>query len=547
MTTHQITHPQVALPLRESFWPRDTSVPLIEHTVGSLLAERAVTHADSLALVGSAHGTGEERRLTYRELYAEARRVAAGLRLLAEPGEHVALWAHNVVEWPIIQYGAALAGVTLVALNPVLRQDELLYALNHSRAVVLLHADRSRDYDLAAVASEVGPHCPALRHTISLSHPELWTADPGDSPRPEITPDSPVMLQYTSGTTGKPKGVLLSHRALVNVAKLTVEVAEIPAGAVCAAPLPMFHTAACVISTLGPLWLGGTVLLVERFDPAFVLGLIERESATVLFYVPTILIAVLQAARAGAGPMPRLTAVVGGGANVPGAVIEAVSREFGASVHNLFGQTELAPVLTLTRRSDTPEDLVNTVGRPIPQVDCKIADAVTGEVRPLGSEGEICARGYQQLIEYYDDPEATALAVDADGWVHTGDLGTMDERGVVTVTGRIKDLIIRGGENIAPAEIESCLVAHEAVVDAAVVGVADDRWGETVGAVVVPREPGRPGLMEELVAHCRERLSPYKVPQHWFFVDALPLTATGKSHKPTIRSSIAEGRLTPAN
>jgi fatty-acyl-CoA synthase len=547
VTTDHTGDSLVALPLRESLWPRDTRVPLIEHTVGSLLAERARTHADSLALVGSAHGTGEERRLTYQELYDEARRVAAGLLQLVEPGGRVAMWAHNVVEWPIIQYGAALAGVTLVALNPVLRAEELRYALNHSRAAVLLYADRSRDYDLATVAAEVAPQCPTLRHTISLSQPERWTAEPGPVPGLELDPGSPAMLQYTSGTTGKPKGVLLSHRALVNVAKLTMETAEVPAGAVCLAPLPMFHTAACVISTLGPLWLGGTQLLVERFEPGAVLHLIERESSTVLFYVPTVLIAVLEAARAGAGPMPALTAVVGGGANVPGAVIEAVSKEFGASVHNLFGQTELAPVLTLTRKSDTHEDLVTTVGRPIPQVECKIADPATGAVRPLGVEGEICARGYQQMIEYYGDPEATALAVDADGWLHTGDLGRMDDRGIITVTGRIKDLIIRGGENIAPAEIESCLVAHDAVVDAAVVGIPDDRWGETVGAVVVTREPERPGLREELVAHCRERLSPYKVPQHWFLVDGLPLTATGKAHKPTIKSIIADGQLRPTD
>ncbi|MFK4040119.1 class I adenylate-forming enzyme family protein [Nonomuraea wenchangensis] len=547
MTTDRNAGSTVALPLSESLWPRDTSVALIDHTVGSLLAERARTHADTLALVGHAHGTGEERRLSYAQLYAEARQVAAGLAKLAEPGEHVAIWAPNVVEWPIIEYGAALAGVVLVALNPVLRPDELKYALNHSRAVALLHADRSRDYDLAAVVSEVAPGCPALRHTISLSDRERWTAEPGDWSGPEIDPDSAVMLQYTSGTTGRPKGVLLSHRALVNVAKLTVETAEVPAGAVCAAPLPMFHTAACVISTLGPLWLGGTMLLVEKFEPAGVLRLIEREGATVLFYVPTILIAVLEAARAGAGPMPRLTAVVGGGANVPGPVIDSVAREFGASVHNLFGQTELAPVLTLTRKSDTPEDLVTTVGRPIPQVDCKIADPATGAVRPLGVEGEICARGYQQMIEYFDDPQATALAVDAEGWVHTGDLGTMDERGVVTVTGRLKDLIIRGGENIAPAEIESCLIAHEAVVDAAVVGVPDDRWGETVGAAVVLRGPASAELKEELAAHCRARLSPYKVPQHWYFAEALPLTATGKTHKPTLRSSIADGALKPAD
>jgi fatty-acyl-CoA synthase/long-chain acyl-CoA synthetase len=536
----------VPVPLEISHWPKDESVPLIDHTVGSLLAERSGTHADTVAIVGMAHGSGEERRITYRELYREARGAAAGLLRLAEPGEHVALWAPNVIEWPIIQYGAALAGLVLVALNPGLRQDELAYILENSDAVVLLHADRNRDEDLGPAAAAMPAVCPGLRHVVSLSERERWTAAPDGLPDPaELRPEAPVMLQYTSGTTARPKGVLLSNRSLVNVAKLTLDTAEVPEGVVAVSPLPTFHTAGCVISTLGPLWLGGTMVLVGQFQPDAVLDLIEREGARLLFGVPTVLIAVLEAARRGGGRAPRLDTVLVGAANVPGPVIEAAKEVFGASVHNLFGQTELAPVLSMTRRNDPGEDVVSTVGRPVPQVECKIVDPATGEVQPLGVAGEICARGYQQLMEYYRDPVNTAQTVDAGGWVHTGDLGAMDARGVITLTGRLRDLIIRGGENIAPAEIESCLAAHDAVLDAVVLGVPDERLGEKVAAVVRLRdETADPREAEEsLLAHCRQRLARYKVPQRWFFVTEFPMTASGKIPKFVLRDSIVEGDL----
>ncbi|TDC99389.1 long-chain fatty acid--CoA ligase [Saccharopolyspora terrae] len=530
----------------ESLWVRDDSVPLVDHTVGSLLALRAREHPDALALVGASHGVAARRRLTYRELYAEAVRVAHALLRLARPGEFVALWAPNIVEWPIVQYGAALAGVRLVAINPVLRPHDLAYALNHSESVVLIHADRSRDYDLAAVVASVRNDCPALRHVINLSDWTTWldASDDGGF-LPASDPDSPVMLQYTSGTTGRPKGVLLRHRSLVNVAKLTLEAAEVGPGPVAVNPLPMFHTASCVIGTLGPLWLGGCVVLVERFEPGAVLDLMRDEHADLLFYVPTVLGALLEVASKSAEPVPRLRTVMGGAANVPRVMIESAEELFGASVHNLFGQTELSPVLSMTRRGDSHEDLVRTVGRPLPQVDCKIVDPITGGTQALGVSGEICARGYQQLVEYLHDRDATARTVDAEGWVHTGDLGSMDERGVITLTGRLKDLIIRGGENIAPAEIESCLMEHDAVLEVAVVGVPDEKWGETVGAVVRLREGPVSGLREELEAHCRALLAPFKVPQHWLFADTLPVTPTGKVQKFKLVKSVVEGNLTP--
>ena len=358
-------------------------------------------------------------------------------------------------------------------------------------------------------------------------------------------PSAPVMLQYTSGTTGSPKGVLLRHRSLVNVAHLTMQAAGAPPGAVCVNPLPMFHTASCVIGTLGPLVVGGTEVLVEQFEPTAVLDLLRREEASVLFYVPAVLGALLEAQRASAEPAPVLTTAMGGAATVSPTMIQAAEDVFGVSVVNLFGQTELAPVLTATRPDDARADQLGTVGRPLPHVDVKIVDPVDGEVVPLGQPGEICARGYQQMVGYLHDDEATAATVDADGFVHTGDLGALDERGYLTLTGRLKELIIRKGENIAPPEVENCLEAHDAVAAVAVVGLPDAQAGEIVAAVVRLRTGAgsRAGLRDELAAHCRERLSPHKVPACWFVVDEFPMTPTQKVQKFRLAESAARGEL----
>lgn len=521
-----------ATTLTESYLPADTSVALVELTVPALLARRAAEHPDRIALVGARHGDGAEVRLSYAELLAEAERVATGLRRLAAPGELIALWAPNVVEWPVVQYGAAVAGVVLVALNPVLRAPELDYALTHSGAKVLLHAESSREYDMGEVARRAAERHPGLA-VVSLSERTRWRADdidPAVVAAAPTDPELPVMLQYTSGTTGKPKGVLLRHRSLVNVARLTMEYVDVPAGAVTVNPLPMFHTAACVIGTLGPLWIGGTEVLIEQFVPHLVLDVMRREQASVLFFVPAVLGALLEAQRGSDEPAPRLGVALGGAATVPAAMIEATEKVFGAAVTNVFGQTELAPVLTATRPGDTREDQLTTVGHPLPQVDVKIVDVATGRVQPLGVTGEICARGYQQLVAYLHDPVTTAATVDRDGFVHTGDLGSIDERGYLTLAGRLKELIIRGGENISPAEIEACLVAHPAVVDATVVGLPDERMGEIVAAVLrVRHEPD--DLHASLVDHVRARLSPHKVPSRWFLADSLPVTPTGKVRK----------------
>lgn len=532
-----------ATPLTESYWPANTATPLLELTVGGLLTNQAAKTPDAVAIIGTAYGSGETRRLTYAELLAEARAVASTILAYAAPGDFVAMWAPNVIEWPIVEYAAGLSGVTLVALNPVLRERELAYALDDSKAKLLIYAETSRTYDMKSVLDAVRPERAHLEHAISLADLAGMQFDSELPDQGTISPDAPAMLQYTSGTTGDPKGVLLRHRSLVNNAKMTMDVTEAKPGSMCLNPLPMFHTASCIISTLGPLCLGGGVVLVEQFVPDTVLDLMRDEEVSILFFVPTVLGALIEAQRASDKPAPRLRTIMGGAATVPSVMIEAANELFGATVHNLFGQTELAPVLTAIRRTDSLQDQLTTVGRPIPQVECKIADPATGAAVPLGERGEICARGPQQMIEYYGKPDATAAAIDATGWLHMGDLGTMDERGFVTVTGRLKDMIIRGGENIAPAEVESILVRHPDVLEAVVLGLPDEKWGETVAAVIRPR--GEPGadLKASLEEHCRSSLSPYKVPSTWYVSDELPMTPTGKVQKFRLREVIEAGTL----
>jgi fatty-acyl-CoA synthase/long-chain acyl-CoA synthetase len=528
--------------LDRSYVSADTTTALVNYTVGGLLAARAGAHRDVTALVGPRNGDGAEIRVTYGELFDEACRVATALARLTQPGDYVALWAPNVVEWPVIQYGAALAGVVLVALNPALRSAELTYALRHSGARVLIHADRIRDYDTAAVVAEIGPSLRDVR-TISLSS-AAWRSDDIDAAviaAAPTDPDEPVMLQYTSGTTGTPKGVLLRHRSLVNVAKLTLETAGIGPGAVTVNPLPMFHTAACVVATLGPLWIGGTEVLIGRFEPASVLDTMRRERVTVLFFVPAVLSALVAAQRDATEPAPRLSTCLGGASAVSAELIEAAERTFGATVVNVFGQTELAPVLTATRPDDSRDDQLRTVGRPLPQVDCKVVDPATDAVVPVGQPGEICARGYLQMIGYLHDAQATAATVDAEGFVHTGDLGVMDERGYLTVTGRLKEIIIRGGENIAPDEVEACLSGHDVIAEACVFGLPDDRLGEIVGAVIVAHDRLPADVVDQVSAYARKHLTPHKVPQRWFVADDLPRTPTGKVRKFTLPDLIAQG------
>ena len=519
--------------LTTSYWPPDVSAPVLETTVGGILRAAAAARPDALAMVAGDPAPGERRRWTYAELLAEAEQAALALTARFAPGERVAVWAPNLPEWVILEYAAALAGLVLVTVNPALRSAELAYVLNQSGAAGIFLVPEFRS-PMAAFLADVLSQIPALREVIFFTGWADFLANaPARATLPEVRPDDIAQIQYTSGTTGIPKGAELHHRGLTNNARFFAERLGLRPGEVYLNPMPLFHTADCGMGVLGAAQCGAVHVPVLAFDPALVLELAEAERATVLVGVPTMLVALLE--QPTRRHLPELRAVVSGGAPVPAGLVREVEGRFGVPLSIVFGTTECSPLLTQVRPDARARERATTLGTPLPQTEIQITDAATGAPVPSGQVGELCARGYLIMRGYHGDPEATAVAIDADGWYHTGDLASIDSDGYLRIEGRIKDMIIRGGENISPREIEDVLFAHSAVAEAAVAGVPDERWGEVAAAFIRPA-PGRPSpTPEELRAWCRERLAPYKTPAHWVFVDAFPMTPSGKIQKFRLR------------
>jgi acyl-CoA synthetase (AMP-forming)/AMP-acid ligase II len=485
-------------------------VELVELSVGALLRESAARAPETVALVAGA------RRFTYASLLAESERAARALLGRFAPGERVAIWANNIPEWVLLELAAGLAGITIVTVNPALRAEELAYLLEQSRADGIFFVPSYRGTDMAAMLAGSAP-----REAISFADWDAFCAGGSDVALPDVDAGAAAQIQYTSGTTGRPKGAVLHHRGIVNNARLTYERLGVARGFVQLSPMPLFHTAGCAMSVLGSIAYEGTLVLPAAFDPELMVELIEAERPSCLLGVPTMLIALLD--RVSGRDVSSVRHVVTGGALVPPALVRRVEAAFDARVSIVFAQTEASPVITQTAPSDSGEDRAETVGRPLPHTEVRIT-----------ADGELCTRGYHVMTGYFDDPEATAAAIDADGWLHTGDLASMDERGYCRIAGRLKDMIIRGGENIYPREVELVLFEHEDVADVAVVGVPDEVWGEQVAAFIRPAE-GRTPDPDALFAYCRERLAPHKAPRHWEFVDAFPMTPSGKVQKFVLR------------
>ena len=521
--------------LTESYCAADTSEPVHEFTVGGLLRDVAAATPDATALVEGIHDATARRRWTFASLLEDSERVARALLARFQPGERVAIWAPNIAEWVLLEFGAALAGLVVVTVNPAFKAKELAYVLGQSKASGLFLLPEFRGNPMRASLEEARPDLPELREVVEFGEWEDFLAGADDSVAlPEVTPDDPAQIQYTSGTTGFPKGALLHHRGITNNARFTAQRLEVGPGDVWVNPMPLFHTGGCVLGVLGPLSQRATQVLALMFDPALVLELIETEGAHVLGAVPTMLIALMEHPDFGRRDLSSLRAVVSGGSTVPADLVRRVERTLGVRFGIVFGQTEASPVITQTRLDDTAEDKALTIGQPLPQCEVKVVDPETGEVAPIGALGEVCARGYLVMKGYYDMPEPTAEAIDSDGWLHTGDLGRMDERGYCTIEGRLKDMIIRGGENIYPREIEELLFGHPAVADVAVVGIPDEKWGEVVAAFV-RRAGGADVSEDELFGYVREHLAPHKAPRHWVFVDDFPMTPSGKIQKFALR------------
>jgi fatty-acyl-CoA synthase len=529
--------------LKESYWPADQRQPILDLTVGGMLHAAAATAPDRLALVAGVPEVSERRRWTYAELLQDADDVARILSARFSAGEHITIWAPNVPEWVIMEMAAGLAGIVVVTANPAFRVDEIAYVLRQSRSVAVFAVREFRNNPMATWLDSVRDDLPDLREVVWFEEWHAFLEGPRAPELPDVGPDSVAQLQYTSGTTGFPKGVYLTHRGIANNARFSAELLEVGPNDVWVNPMPLFHTGGCVLGALGSLWAQATHICVLAFDPELVRELIDTEEASALVAVPTMLLALLEVLERDGATTPSLQKVMSGGSTVPAELVRRVEERLGVRFGIVFGQTEASPVMTQTRLGDTPENKAETIGQPHPHQELAVMDLESHRVVPVGMPGEICGRGYNVMLGYFDMPDATAEAIDEQGWLHTGDLGTMDANGYIRIVGRIKDMIIRGGENISPREIEDVLLECKGVADVAVVGVPDQRVGEEVAAVIRPVVGEELPDVETLRLFVRTHLATHKVPRRWAFVEAFPLTPSGKIRKHVLREELASGVL----
>lgn len=508
--------------------------PLIEDPIGAALVTAAARFKEAQALIDGQPEPALRRRWSFAQLAEEAHQAAYVLLQNFEPGEHVAVWSSNRPEWAMIEFGAALAGVVLVTVNPAYLAQELTHVLRQSKAVGIVVEDVFRGRRLVEVLQSVRGELPDLRTVIPLSEWDARRAAAEPVQLPQVRAGDLAQIQYTSGTTGFPKGACLTHRGLANNGRLYAEAIGRGEADVWINAMPMFHTAGCGLATLGAMQTGGVQVMAPGFDAGHVLDLFERERGTVALCVPTMLIRMLEEQARAPRDLSSWRLVTLGGAPVPPELVRRAQDMLGLSVAIGFGQTEASPYLTHTLVDDPHPTWFETVGRPLPHTEIKIVDPVSGAVTAVGTPGEICARSYGVMRGYHADEVATRAAIDDAGWLHTGDIGSLDEHGYCRVLGRLRDMIIRGGENIYPREVEEVLLDHPAVLDAAVVGLPDPEWGEAVAACV-RLSPEAECAAEDLEAFCRLRLASYKVPRRWRVLDAFPQTASGKVQKFALR------------
>jgi fatty-acyl-CoA synthase len=535
-----------AITRADSYSAGPTAVPLLDGTIGETLRRTVEVYPEREALVAREQGY----RATYAELWEQVGLAARGLIARGvEQGDRVGIWAPNRSEWVVTQYAAARAGAILVNVNPAYKTTELQHALVKVGVKLLIHSRGFRETDYGAMVEEVRGGCPELEAALPLE--DEWASLLADGARIDesalaeresrLRPDDPVNIQFTSGTTGLPKGATLSHRNVLNNGFFngwTLLYTE--RDRICV-PVPFYHCFGCVMGNLAAVTHGACVVIPgEAFDPLAVLEAVAEERCTSLYGVPTMFIAELEEPRFAEFDLSSLRTGIMAGAPCPVEVMKRVQADMHMpDVTIACGMTETSPVSTQTAVDDPLEKRVSTIGRVHPHVEVKIVDPATGVVVPRGTPGEQCTRGYSVMLGYWGDEAATALAIDEDGWMHSGDLSTMDEDGYVNIVGRIKDMVIRGGENIYPREIEEFLLTIEGVSDAYVIGVPSERYGEEVMAWVKLRD-GVLRTGDELREACEGRIATYKIPRYWKFVDSFPMTVTGKVQKFRMREVAIE-------
>ncbi|MBB4934480.1 fatty-acyl-CoA synthase [Lipingzhangella halophila] len=525
-----------------------SDVPLLGETIGENLDRAVARFGDREALVDCASG----RRWTYAELGASVEEVARGLVALGiGKGERVGIWSPNTPEWVLVQYATAKIGAILVNLNPAYQRQELVYALNQSGVCLLVSAQQHKSSDYRAMIEESRGECPALREVVYPGDPSwdrlLSRAAEVDSSRAtdraaRLSCDDPINIQYTSGTTGFPKGATLSHHNILNNGYFVGELMGYSEQDRVCLPVPFYHCFGMVMGNLGATSHGACIVIpAPSFEPAATLRAVEQERVTALYGVPTMFISELGLPDFDDYTLTSLRTGIMAGSPCPTEVMKRVMSEMHMEeVAICYGMTETSPVSTQTRRDDNVERRTGTVGRVLPHLEVKVVDPATGTTVPRGAAGELCTRGYSVMLGYWAAPEETAQVIDAARWMHTGDLAVMREDDYLSIVGRIKDMIIRGGENVYPREIEEFLHRHPKIYDVQVIGVPDDRYGEEIMACVIPVEAEDPPTAEEISAFCRGQLAHYKIPRYVRTQDAFPMTVSGKVRKVALREMAAK-------
>ncbi|MFI8214520.1 AMP-binding protein [Streptomyces sp. NPDC085932] len=510
---------------------------LLGDTIGANLDRAVAAWPEREALVDVDSG----RRWTYARFGADVDRLASALLASGvAKGDRVGIWAVNCPEWVLVQYATARIGAIMVNINPAYRTHEVEYVLKQAGVSLLFASLAHKTSDYRAMVEQVRGRCPGLREVVYFGDPGweglLARATP-DPAWPELSCDDPINIQYTSGTTGFPKGATLSHHNILNNGYFVGElIAYSEQDRICV-PVPFYHCFGMVMGNLAATSHGACIVVpAPSFEPEATLRAVQQERCTSLYGVPTMFIAELNLPGFASFDLSSLRTGIMAGSPCPVEVMKRVVAEMHmAEVAICYGMTETSPVSLQTRRDDDLEHRTGTVGRVLPHLEVKVVDPATGVTQPRGTAGELCTRGYSVMLGYWDEPEKTAEAIDAGRWMHTGDLAVMREDGYVEIVGRIKDMIIRGGENIYPREIEEFLYGHPKIRDVQVVGVPHEHWGEEVLACVIARDPGDPPTLEELRAFCRGRLAHYKVPSRLRILDAFPMTVSGKVRKVELR------------
>ncbi len=525
-----------------------SGTPLLGDTIGDNLTRTVGRFSDAEAMVDVPSG----RRWTYLELDADVTALALGLLALGvESGDRIGIWSPNCPEWTLLQYATAKVGAILVNINPAYRSHELAYVLRQSGMRMLVSAVVHRTSDYRAMIDEVRSTCPDLREVIYIgeaSWDELLAAGARSSMdqltvrMSTLDSDDAINIQYTSGTTGFPKGATLSHHNILNNGFFVGELVSYTRDDRICLPVPFYHCFGMVMGNLAATSHGACMVIpAPAFDPAATLKAVEQERCTSLYGVPTMFIAELGLADFATYDLSSLRTGIMAGSPCPVEVMKRVISEMNMSeVAIAYGMTETSPVSTMTRVDDDLARRTETVGRVIPHIEVKVVDPATRRIVPRGAPGELCTRGPSVMLGYWNDPDKTAEAIDTARWMHTGDLATMDDGGYVSIVGRIKDMVIRGGENVYPREIEEFLYSHPDIADVQVIGVPDPRYGEELMAWVVMRPGVQPLTAEGVRTFCEGRLAHYKVPRYVHVVDGFPMTVTGKIRKVEMRAEAFE-------